>query len=180
MNIEENNSRVPIPYVLPPGVEREQLNNNNTIIRQNEQSLSFVVENLEAGDARGVFKNVNMDVRQYEKIRMFLHAEEIVDSDYMNDEEPLVGFLRIGTDFSENFYQIEVPLHFTPYSAGSAREIWPEENEINIALSDLNKVKSLGIANQSSDRSITTKWLTGKWSPWPNLHPGPRAACGSG
>jgi len=149
VNIEENNARVPIPYVLPPGVEREQLNNNNTIIRQNEQSLSFVVENLEPGDARGVFKNVNMDVRQYEKIRMFLHAEEIVDSDYMNDEEPLVGFLRIGTDFSENFYQIEVPLHFTPYSAGSAREIWPEENEINIALSDLNKVKSLGIANQS-------------------------------
>ena len=68
VNIEENNARTPIPYVLPPGVIREQLNNNNTIIRQNEQSLSFVVENLESEDSRGVFKNVNIDIRQYNKL----------------------------------------------------------------------------------------------------------------
>jgi cell surface protein SprA len=80
---------------------------------------------------------------------MFLHAEEIMDADYLSDDMPLVGFLRIGTDFSENFYQIEVPLQFTPYSAGSSREIWPEVNELNITLEDLNKVKSLGIANQT-------------------------------
>ncbi len=152
VNIEENNSRIPIPYVLPPGVLREQLNNNNTIIRQNEQSLSFVVENLEPQDSRGVFKNVNIDVRQYQRIKMFLHAEEIVESDYLGDEVPLVGFLRIGTDFSENFYQIEVPLQFTPFTAGSAAEIWPEENELDIALDDLKKVKSQGIANQSLDQ----------------------------
>lgn len=149
VNIEENNSRIPIPYVLPPGVIREQLNNNNTIIRQNEQSLSFVVENLEPRDARGVFKNVNMDVRQYERLKMFMHAEKINNSDYLDDDVPLVGFLRIGTDFSENFYQIEVPLEFTPFTATSAREVWPENNELDIALADLNQVKSLGIANQS-------------------------------
>jgi len=149
VNIEENNARIPIPYVLPPGVIREQLNNNNTIIRQNEQSLSFVIENLEPQDSRGVFKNVNIDVRQYKRIKMFLHAEEILDSDYLNDETPLVGFLRIGTDFSENFYQIEIPLQFTPFTARAATEIWPEVNELDIALDDLNKVKSLGIANQS-------------------------------
>ena len=39
VNIEENSGRTPIPYVLPPGVIREQLNNNNTIIRQNEQLI---------------------------------------------------------------------------------------------------------------------------------------------
>ncbi len=149
VNIEENNSRIPIPYVLPPGVVREQLNNNNTIIRQNEQSLSFVVENLEPQDSRGVFKNVNIDVRQYERIKMFLHAEKILDSDYLDDDLPLVGFLRIGTDFSENFYQIEVPLQFTPFSATSADQIWPDVNELDIALADLNKVKSQGIADQT-------------------------------
>lgn len=149
VNIEENNSRIPIPYVLPPGVIREQLNNNNTIIRQNEQSLSFVVENLEAQDSRGVFKNVNIDVRQYERIKMFMHAEKILNSDYLDDDVPLVGFLRIGSDFSENFYQIEVPLQFTSFGTNSPEEIWPEVNELNIALSDLNKVKSLGIANQT-------------------------------
>ncbi|MCX2719035.1 cell surface protein SprA [Lentiprolixibacter aurantiacus] len=149
VNIEENNSRIPIPYVLPPGVVREQLNNNNTIIRQNEQSLSFVIENLEPQDSRGVFKNVNIDVRQYERIKMFLHAEKIVDSDYLNDDIPLVGFLRIGTDFSENFYQIEVPLQFTSFGAATPEEIWPDVNELDIAISDLNKIKSQGIADQT-------------------------------
>ncbi|MBO6829285.1 MAG: cell surface protein SprA [Muricauda sp.] len=151
VNIEENFGRQPIPYVLPPGVIREQLNNNNTIIRQNEQSLSFVVENLESQDSRGVFKNVNIDVRQYERLKMFMHAEKIFNTDYSDSDTPLVGFLRIGTDFTENFYQIELPLQFTPFGSTSAEEIWPDVNEIDVALSDLNKVKSKGIADQTLD-----------------------------
>ncbi|MEP3207804.1 MAG: cell surface protein SprA [Maribacter sp.] len=146
VNIEENENRTPIPYVLPPGVIRERLNNNNTVIRQNEQSLSFVVENLESEDSRGVFKSLNIDVRQYKKLRMFMHAEKILDSDYTDDDTPLVGFLRIGTDFSENFYQIERALQFTPFSARTEEEIWPEVNEMEILLADLNAVKSAWIA----------------------------------
>ena len=149
VNIEENEQRTPIPYVLPPDVVREQLNNNNTIINQNEQSLSFVVENLESQDSRGVFKNVDIDVRQYERIKMFMHAEKIVDTDFSDDDIPLVGFLRIGTDFSENFYQIELPLQFTPFGSTAADVIWPDVNEMDILLSDLNRVKSLGIAEQT-------------------------------
>ena len=150
VNIEENSGRTPIPYVLPPGVIREQLNNNNTIIRQNEQALSFVVENLEPEDSRGVFKNVNIDMRQYERIKMFMHAEKIINTDFSDNDTPLVGFLRIGTDFTENFYQIELPLQFTPFgvTANDVDLIWPEVNQINVALADLNKVKSLGIAEQ--------------------------------
>nr|WP_299341681.1 cell surface protein SprA [Allomuricauda sp.] len=151
VNIEENFGRTPIPYVLPPGVVREQLNNNNTIIRQNEQSLSFLVENLESEDSRGVFKNVNIDIRQYERIQMFMHAEKLFDGDYSDDDTPIVGFLRMGTDFSENFYQLELPLQFTPFNVTSPEEIWPEVNEIDLALSDLNQVKSLGIAEQTLD-----------------------------
>lgn len=146
VNIQENENRTPIPYVLPPGVRREQLNNNNTIIQQNEQSLSLVVENLESQDSRGVFKNLNIDIRQYEKLRMFIHAEKILESDSYEIESPLVGFLRIGTDFSENFYQLELPLEFTPFSAASEGAIWPENNEMEIILADLNKVKSVWIA----------------------------------
>ncbi len=149
VNIEENSGRTPIPYVLPPGVIREQLNNNNTIIRQNEQSLSFIVENLEPQDARGVFKNVNIDVRQYKNIKMFMHAEKILNSDYSDNDTPLVGFLRIGTDFSENFYQLELPLQFTPFGSTSEDAIWPSVNEMDIVLADLNRVKSLGIASQT-------------------------------
>ncbi|WP_445385925.1 T9SS outer membrane translocon Sov/SprA [Robiginitalea sp. IMCC44478] len=149
VNIEENNARIPIPYVLPPGVFREQLNNNNTIVRQNEQSLSFVVNNLEPQDSRGVFKNVNIDMRQYERIKMFLHAEKIAATDPFLDGQSAVGFLRIGTDFSENFYQIEVPLEYTDFSAISPEQVWPAINELDIALADLNKVKSEGISSQT-------------------------------
>ena len=147
VNIEQNSNRTPIPYVLPPGVQRERLNNNNTIIRQNEQSLSFLVENLESEDSRGVFKNLNIDLRQYERIKMFLHAEKIVNSDYSDDATPIVGFLRIGTDFTQNFYQLELPLQFTPFGSVSETAIWPEINNLEVVLADLNRVKSERLAN---------------------------------
>ncbi|MCM4162696.1 MULTISPECIES: cell surface protein SprA [unclassified Arenibacter] len=149
VNVEENANRTPIPYVLPPGVIRERLNNNNTIIRQNEQSLSFVVDNLEPQDSRGVFKNLDIDVRQYKRLKMFMHAEEIIASDYADDETPLVGFLRIGSDFTQNYYQIELPLKLTPHGASSDTEIWPDVNELDLSLDDLSKVKSAGIAAQT-------------------------------
>src|SRR5690606_40069006 len=57
VSIEENENREPVPYVLPPGLEREQLNNNNNIIRENEQSLSLRVCGLEESDGRAVYKN---------------------------------------------------------------------------------------------------------------------------
>lgn len=78
-----------------------------------------------------------------------MHAEKVADGDYSNDDMPLVGFIRFGTDFSENFYQVELPLQFTPYGSTAADVIWPEVNEMDIALDDLNKVKSTGIVNQS-------------------------------
>ena len=155
VNIEENSQRTPIPYVLPPGVVREQLNNNNTIINQNEQSLSFVVDNLESQDSRGVFKNLNIDVRQYERIKMFMHAEKILDGDYGDDDRPLVGFLRIGTDFTDNFYQVELPLKFTSFGSRDPESIWPDENEIDIALDDLSRVKSLRVAQRADGVPLT-------------------------
>ena len=72
VGIQENDGG----YVSTPGVEREQLNNNNTIVRQNEQSLVVDVCDLESEDARGVFKNINVDMRQYKKLKMFIHAED--------------------------------------------------------------------------------------------------------
>jgi len=108
VNIEANEQRIPINYVLPPGVVRERLNNNNNSIRQNEQSLSIRVDELEPQDGRGVFKNYNLDLRQYSRIRMFLHAEglsaggstqdglPVEDETKLQDLE-MVGFLRIGS-----------------------------------------------------------------------------------
>ncbi|WP_449421148.1 T9SS outer membrane translocon Sov/SprA [Pustulibacterium marinum] len=145
VNILENEQREPIPYVMPPGVQREQLNNNNTVVRQNEQSLSFTVCDLEPLDSRGVYKNVNVDFRQYKKLKMFMHAEES-NNIPLGDNE-MVGFIRIGTDFTSNYYQIEVPLQVTAANSTTAELIWPEENNLEVALETLTSMKSTGIAD---------------------------------
>nr|WP_245977171.1 cell surface protein SprA [Ichthyenterobacterium magnum] len=131
-------------YIIPPGVELEQLNNNNNIIRQNEQSLVVEVCELEPKDSRGVFKNISVDMRQYKKLRMFIHAED-GEVGSLSDGE-LIGFIRMGNDFTQNFYQIEVPLQVST-SSGSAEAVWPEANEINLELNVLEQIKSLGINN---------------------------------
>ena len=61
VNIEQNSTRTPIPYVIPPGVERQQqLSTNNVNLLMNEQSMSLQICDLQSGDARGVYKNVNL------------------------------------------------------------------------------------------------------------------------
>ncbi len=143
VGVQENDG----DYVIPPGVRREELNNNNNIIRQNEQSLVLQACELEPTDSRGVFKNINVDMRQYKKLRMFLHAEAQEGSTLQEGE--IVGFIRMGNDFTQNFYQIEIPLLPTDLVEGGSLEeqVWPEENEINIPLSFLQKIKALGIDN---------------------------------
>ena len=64
VNILENENRVPVNYVLPPGVQREEINSNSTIIRQNEQSLSLKVNDLQPSDSKGVYKMIDYDMRQ--------------------------------------------------------------------------------------------------------------------
>ena len=128
-------------YVLPPGVELEELNNNNNIIRQNEQSLVLETCDLEPSDSRGVYKNINVDMRQYKKLKMFMHAEPL-ENQVLNPGD-MVGFIRMGNDFTQNFYEIEVPLNVVP---GAARDqVWPSENEINIPLKILQDIKAIGI-----------------------------------
>nr|WP_179374705.1 cell surface protein SprA [Winogradskyella wichelsiae] len=142
-------------YLLPPGVEQEQLNNNNTIIDQNEQSLVLQACDLDPTDSKGVYKNIDIDMRQYKKLRMFIHAEA-QDGNLLEPGE-MIGFIRMGNDFTENYYQIEVPLLPSSDAEGSLREqAWPEQNEIEMPLEFLQKIKSLGISGGTlSDEDAT-------------------------
>ena len=149
LNVQENGDRSPIPYVSPPGVQREQLYNNNAVINQNEQALSLRVYSadgasnggLEPDDSRAVFKNVNVDMRQYKKLRMFLHAEALpTDTSPLLDDE-MKAFLRFGNDFVDNFYQVEVRLKVTGQNERTAEQVWPEENEILLPLDALTSLK---------------------------------------
>ncbi|MCF6128427.1 cell surface protein SprA [Flavobacterium sp. AS60] len=154
VNIQENSQRVPIPYVTPPGVVREQLQNGQQVINQNEQSLSLRANGtpagtggLEVGDSRAVFKNIEVDMRQYNKLKMFLHAEALPGDTTPLQDDQMKAFIRFGNDFTNNYYQVEIPLKVTPTGATDANIIWPDANEINLNLSLLTKmkVKSLGL-----------------------------------
>lgn len=146
ISIEENSQREPIRYVLPPGIEREELINNNTTLRQNEQSLVLRVCDLEPGDGRSVFKNYNIDMRQYKNLEMFIHAESLINQTALNDGD-MVMFMRLGNDLTENYYQVEVPLNTTNFGATSAEEIWPIENRLNLPLKLLQEVKTKILGN---------------------------------
>jgi len=150
VSIEQNENREPIPYVLPPGVFREELNNNNNIIRQNEQSLALRVTGLEEGDGRGVFKNFNVDMRQYENLEMFIHAESLVNEAPLSDGE-MVAFMRMGNDLNQNFYEIQIPLNPTSFGVTSAEEIWPVENRLNLPLRLLQEAKTRALGDPNND-----------------------------
>lgn len=145
VNVEENSERQPIPYVLPEGIVREQnLNTQNVNALQNEQSLSVQVCGLQDGDARAIYKNLNLDIRQYETMKMFVHAESLVGEAPINDGD-LTWFIRLGSDFTENFYEYEIPMTITPPTAtdDDADLIWPEANELVLDLDSLINLKLL-------------------------------------
>lgn len=148
VNIEENENRQPVPYVLPPGVVREELFNNNTNIRQNEQSLSLRVCGLKPQDARAVYKNFQVDMRQYKNLEMFLHAESMVGQVPLKEGQ-MVAFIRMGTDFTDNYYQIEIPLTPTIFGATSPNEIWPASNRLLLSLDLLQQVKTRVLGDPS-------------------------------
>jgi cell surface protein SprA len=147
VNIEENGNASPgkSPYVIPPGMDRD-IDNSTTLNRQiNEQSLQVCIENLDDGDARAVYKEVNYDFLNYKRFRMFLHAEAYKDG-VLNDDD-VSAFLRFGTDLVDNYYEIEVPLKVTPPNlSGSSdnvrRLVWPLENEIDLNIAELMALKA--------------------------------------
>ncbi len=145
VNIEENSSGSDrsSPYEIPPGINRDRDNTSPIFRRINEQSLQVCVDDLADRDARAVFKNVDFDLINYGRLQMFLHAE----GPNLQDDE-VTGFLRLGTDFVENFYEIEIPLKVTPFGTRESfpsnidEIVWPEDNEIDVSIDDLLTLKA--------------------------------------
>jgi cell surface protein SprA len=144
VNLEENGGsastvgdlRPTSLYTIPPGVERDRDVTSAVSRRLNEQSVKLCVDDLMDGDARAIFKNVGVDLFNYGRIKMFLHA----DSESQDDE--VHAFLRLGTDFDQNYYEIEIPLKVSDPSNTDPRSIWPEENEIDLDLNELYALKA--------------------------------------
>ncbi|WP_010520358.1 cell surface protein SprA [Aquimarina agarivorans] len=134
VSIEENPD-----YKTPPGIVREQLNNNNTILSQDERSLALTVNDLQAQDGRAMFNNFNIDMRQYENLQLFIHAEDLPGQDLLDDKD-VSAIIRIGNDFTDNFYQIELPLEVS--QGVSQSQLWPENNNFNLSLDLLQRIKA--------------------------------------
>ena len=172
VNIEQNSSRTPIPYVIPPGIIRQQsLSTNNTTVLSNEQSMSLQICNLVQGDARGVYKTVNLDLRKYGHMDMFIHAESAGIATSFNSGD-LSAIIRLGSDFVSNYYEIRVPLLITAWGASLATDIWPDSNNLNLTLNrliqlkeDRNKNGSAGLYYRESDPSGKSYAIIGN----PNL-----------
>jgi cell surface protein SprA len=146
VNIEENDSREPIPYRIPPGIERQQeLSNNNVELLLNEQSLSLKVcgldNNVLNNKSRGVFKTMNLDLRQFGRMSMFIHIEDANAPGTNFKDGDVLGVIRIGNDFAGNYYEIKIPLKVTPWFTADSLLIWPAENNLDFDLQDLVNLK---------------------------------------
>ena len=162
VNIEENNDKIPVNYILPPGITREQDPTQPQLAEENEQALSFTVNNFSTNEAKAVYKNTTLDLRQYKRLEMFVHANAFEQNTTNLADNQLAVFIRLGSDYRSNYYEYEIPLKLTApgvygrFSLEDARAVWPEENMLDIPLSvftDLKKArntaKSQGLASFS-------------------------------
>ncbi len=160
VNIEENGSRTPVNYLLPPGVTRILDPGQPQLRQENEQSLSLKITHLDPGVSRAVYKNSMYDLRRYKRMQLFVHAEQLQDDPGMLQDGDLSIFLRLGSDYRNNFYEYEIPLRLTPegqYSAqtpSGQQAVWPIENMFDFPLELFTKLKLDRNADQHPGNGI--------------------------
>ena len=168
VSLEENAEKTPVNYVLPPGIKREQDPNQPQLVEANEQALSLVVKDLTAGEAKAVYKNSTLDLRQYKRLQMFTHANALEQNTTNLKDDELAVFIRLGSDYKNNYYEYEIPLKLTAprnnynrYVAADCKAVWPEDNMLDIALSAFtnlkklrNKAKAQGLASYLTPYSM--------------------------
>ena len=148
VNIEENSKRTPVNYILPPGVTRIQDASAATATELNEQSLQLKLTGIQPGDARGIYKNTQLDLRIYKRMQMWVHAEAEVDDRTNLKDGDLAIFVRVGSDVKNNYYEYEIPLDVTApgdynyYSNADRYLVWPENNFLDLPLELFTTVKT--------------------------------------
>lgn len=161
VSIEENGSKEPVNYVLPPNINRQINVATANLLALNEQALSLTVCDLKDGDSRAAFKNTELDVRSYKKLRMYIHAEASSNlNDALNNYD-LHAFIRLGTDYTDNYYEYEIPLQVTApgYYNGTNQDdqykVWPDANEMVLEFAKLQAAKT---QRNLTGQSIATEY----------------------
>ncbi len=159
VNIEENSGREPVNYVLPPGVNRDQDSGSAQATQLNEQSLEMTLRGIQPGDARGIYKNTQIDLRLYKRLQMWVHAEALIDNATNLRNGDFAIFMRLGSDVKNNYYEYEIPLDLTPparynnMNSQDRAKVWPADNRLDIPLDLLTKVKT----QRNRDRSANVE-----------------------
>ena len=163
VNVEENTERQPVAYVLPPGITRVSDPNQPQLTEENEQALCLIVKNLSQNESKAVYKNTNLNLRQYNHLQMFVHANNLVPNNTQLEDNQLAVFIRLGSDYKGNYYEYLIPLKLTPegryrWNVPSDRTlVWPEENMIDIDLNIFTELKrKRNIARGEGTASYTT------------------------
>ncbi len=162
VNIEENNDKTPVNYVLPPGITRVLDPSQPQLTQDNEQALALTVENLATGDARAVYKTMNMDFRHYKHLQMFIHANALEGDTELQDNQMSI-FVRMGSDYKSNYYEYEIPLKLTPaghydtYSTQGCKAVWPAENMLDIDFSLFTDLKHSRNKDRASGKASYTE-----------------------
>ncbi|MFT4565278.1 MAG: cell surface protein SprA [Saprospiraceae bacterium] len=142
VGLQENGEKIPFNYVLPRGIKQERIYSTFSNLLQDENSLSLNVCNMPDSCRAMISKLTQLDVRQFERLQMFAHAE--VKQEFQ-DGDSLYLFIRMGKDFTNNYYEYELPLAFSDstIATGSLKlmdfqaysdEVWRFENKIDFPL----------------------------------------------
>ena len=173
VNIEENGDRSPVNYVVPPGVSRVVDPSQTQLVQDNEQAMSLKVTGLGAGEARGIYKKSSLDLRKYQRIQMFTHAEAIIPDDGTLQDGDISVFIRLGSDYSGNYYEYEIPLELTPAghyngdNENDRRIVWPDGNMLDIDFNVLTQVKN----NRNTQKNLGAISSTSAYSEYDPAHP---------
>jgi len=173
VNIEESTQKEPVNYVMPPEVTRNQSFFGEQVFQENEQSMSLKIIDLPDGESKAVYKTVEMDLRKFKALKMYIHEEALINEENNLNDNDLTIFVRIGSDFTDNYYEYEIPLKKTPAGKYNTNEtdiynpdryiVWPTENELNLELSKLLNAKQLrnvAMADINSNVDLNTPYIT--------------------
>lgn len=173
VNIEEHTDKLPVNYVLPPGISRVTDPSQPQLVEDNEQALSFIVKQLAQGEAKAVYKNTNLDLRQYKRLQMFVHANALQQNTTNLQDNQLAVFVRLGSDYKSNYYEYEIPLKLTPENHYSDSHdgrvaVWPEENMLDIPLDKFTALKKERNKQKAAGQAAYVREYTAYDSDKPN------------
>lgn len=131
VSIERNGTDRP-RYMIPPGVYREQTQGTTGYQSQNEASMTLKAKFKPGSTSKAIFKNTNLDLRRYKKLQMFVSAQNLLDRASNAIDNGTKLFIRVGSDYTDNYYEYEMPLKYTPQSSATESTVWPDENFIDL------------------------------------------------